>query len=197
MSVINFRSYANPRSVPTLVLLDLQQEYVSPPRALALEGAPGALEHCRAALDHARDCGFPVAFLRWIDNAPFFNPNSRFTRWIEGFEPHGCDMIFERNRPSCYAAREFAEFMGKSGQPFVIAGFAGETACLATAIEAFHRGHSFTFLADASASHPLDNSDAESAHRAVTDIIRLYGEVLDTRSWIHATELAPVRASND
>lgn len=197
MSVINFHSYANPRAVPTLVLLDLQQEYVAHPRALALERAPAALERIRLVLDHARANGFPVAFLRWIDNAPFFNPNSRFARWIEGFEPHGCDMIFERNRPSCYASREFAEFMGKSGQPFVIAGFAGETACLSTAIDAFHRGHSFTFLEDASASHRLDNSDAESAHRAVGDIVRLYGEVLDTRSWINATQFAQVRASND
>ncbi len=197
MSIINFRAYANPRTVPTLVLVDLQQEYVAHPRALALEGAAAALERCRMALDHARECGFPVAFLRWIDNAPFFNPNSRFARWIEGFEPHGCDMIFERSRPSCYAAREFAEFMGKSGQPFVLAGFAGETACLSTAIDAFHRGHSFTFLEDASASHRLDNSDSESAHRAVSDIIRLYGEVQDTRSWINATQFAQVRASND
>jgi nicotinamidase-related amidase len=202
MSIINFRAYANPRTVPTLVLVDLQQEYIAEPRALALEHAAAALERCRIALDHARANGFPVAFLRWIDNAPFFNPNSRFARWIEGFEPHGSDMIFERNRPSCYASREFAEFMGRTGQPVVLAGFAGETACLSTAIDAFHRGHSFTFLQDASASHRLDNADAESAHRAVGDIIRLYGEVLDTRSWVHATEFAKitgseVRASND
>lgn len=193
MSVINFRAYANPKAVPTLVLLDLQQEYTAENRALALEGAKPALEQCRAALDHARANGFPVAFMRWIDNAPFFNPNSRFTRWIEGFEPHGCDMIFERNRPSCYASREFTEFMGRSGQPFVLAGFAGETACLSTAIDAFHRGHSFTFLEDASASHRLDNTDALHAHRAVGDIIRLYGEVHDTRSWVDATQFAKVR----
>lgn len=197
MSIINFRAYANPRLVPTLVLLDLQQEYIAAPRALALEGAQDALEHCRAALDHARAHGFPVAFMRWIEDAPFFNPNSRFARWIEGFEPHGADMIFERSRPSCYASREFAEFMGRSGQPYVLAGFAGETACLSTAIDAFHRGHSFTFLQDASASHRLDNTDADSAHRAVGDIVRLYGEVLDTRRWIHATEIAQARASND
>lgn len=195
MSIINFRAYANPRTVPTLVLVDLQQEYIAESRALALEGAPAALERCRVALEHARANGFPVAFLRWIDNAPFFNPNSRFARWIEGFEPHGCDMIFERNRPSCYASREFTEFMGRSGQPFVLAGFAGETACLSTAIDAFHRGHSFTFLEDASASHRLDNTDADSAHRAVGDIIRLYGEVHDTRSWVDATQFAKVRTS--
>ena len=197
MSIINFRAYANPRAVPMLVLLDLQQEYIAAPRALALEAAPAALENCRIALAHARAHGFPVAFMRWIDNAPFFNPNSRFARWIEGFEPQGSDMIFERSRPSCYASREFAEFMGRSGQPYVLAGFAGETACLSTAVDAFHRGHSFTFLQDASASHRLDNTDADSAHRAVSDIIRLYGEVLDTRSWVDANEFAQVRASND
>jgi nicotinamidase-related amidase len=193
MSVVNFRAYANPRTVPTLVLVDLQQEYLAAPRALALEDAPAALEKCRLVLEHARASGFPVAFMRWIDNAPFFNPNSRFARWIEGFEPHGCDMIFERNRPSCYASREFAEMMGRSGQPFVMAGFAGETACLSTAIDAFHRGHQFSFLHDASASHALEHSSAEGAHRAVGDIVRLYGDVIDTQNWLHATQFSKVR----
>ena len=85
--------------------------------------------------------------------------------------------------------------MGRNGQPVVMAGFAGETACLSTAIDAFHRGHSFTYLQDASASHRLDNTDADNAHRAVGDIIRLYGEVLDTRSWVDATQFAQVRTS--
>ena len=197
MSIVNFRAYANPRIVPTLVLVDLQQEYIAAPRALALEHAGVALELCRKALTHARANGFPVAYMRWIDNAPFFNPNSRFARWIEGFEPHGCDMIFERSRPSCYASREFAEMMGRSGQPFVIAGFAGETACLSTAIDAFHRGHNFTFLHDASASHALEHVTAEGAHRAVGDIVRLYGEVTDTQAWINASQFSKVRVSND
>lgn len=195
MSIINFRAYANPRIVPTLVLVDMQQEYIAAPRALALEDAPKALDAARQALDHARTNGFPVAFMRWIDNAPFFNPNSRFARWIEGFEPHGCDMIFERNRPSCYASREFTDMMGRSGQPFVMAGFAGETACLSTAIDAFHRGHSFTFLEDASASHALEHTSAADAHRAVADIVRLYGDVTDARSWIASTQSAKVRVA--
>ena len=197
MSIINFRAYANPRVVPTLVLLDLQQEYVAAPRALALEGASAALENCRAAILHARASGFPIAHMRWLDNSPFFNPNSRFSRGIEGYEPHGSDMLFERNRPSCYANRDFAEIVGKSGAPFVLAGFAGETACLATAIEAFHRGHNFSFLKDASASHALDSVNAADAHRAVSDIIRLYGEVIGTQDWIKATQFTPAGASND
>ena len=64
-------------------------------------------------------------------------------------------------------------------------------------IDAFHRGHSFTFLHDASASHALENVPAESAHRTVVDIVRLYGDVMDTQGWIAATQLSKVRVSND
>ncbi len=131
--------------VQTLVLVDLQQEYIASPRVLALEETKGALANCRAALAHARAMGLPVAFARWIDRTPLFNKATRFSRWIEGFEPHGVDMIFERNRPSCYASADFAEVMSGGGGSFVLAGFAGEAACLATAIDAFHRGHTVTY----------------------------------------------------
>ena len=108
-SVIDLRAYVNPSVIQTLVLVDLQQEYIASPRVLALEETKGALANCRAALAHARAMGLPIAFARWIDRGPLFNKATRFSRWIEGFEPHGVDMIFERNRPSCYASTDFAE----------------------------------------------------------------------------------------
>jgi nicotinamidase-related amidase len=186
-SVIDLRAYVNPSVIQTLVLVDLQQEYIASPRVLALEETKGALANCRAALAHARAMGLPVAFVRWIDRTPIFNKASRFSRWIEGFEPHGVDMIFERNRPSCYASADFAEVIGGGGGSFVLAGFAGEAACLATAIDGFHRGHGITFLADASASHALDDIAAKDVHRVVSTVAGLYGEVLTTKSWIART----------
>ncbi len=69
----------------------------------------------------------------------------------------------------------------------MLAGFAGEAACLATAIDAFHRGHAVTFLADASASHALDDVAANDVHRVVSSVAGLYGEVLTTKSWIART----------
>ena len=184
-SVIDLRAYVNPSVIQTLVLVDLQQEYVASPRVLALEETKGALANCGAALAHARAMGLPVAFVRWVDRTPIFNKASRFSRWIEGFEPHGVDMIFERNRPSCYASADFAEVIGCGS--FVLAGFAGEAACLATAIDGFHRGHSITFLADASASHALNDVAANDVHRVVSSVAGLYGEVLTTKSWIART----------
>ena len=185
-SVVDLRAYVNPSVIQTLVLVDLQQEYIASPRVLALEETKSALANCRAALAHARAMGLPVAFVRWIDRTPIFNKASRFSRWIEGFEPHGVDMIFERNRPSCYASADFAEVIGGGGS-FVLAGFAGEAACLATAIDGFHRGHGITFLADASASHALDDIAAKDVHRVVSTVAGLYGEVLTTKSWIART----------
>jgi nicotinamidase-related amidase len=186
-SVIDLRAYVNPSVVQTLVLVDLQQEYTARERVLALEETRGALANCRAALSHARAMGLPVAFVRWIDRTPLFNKATRFSRWIEGFEPHGVDMIFERNRPSCYASTDFAEVIGSGGGSFVLAGFAGEAACLATAIDAFHRGHTVTYLTDASASHALENIGANEVHRVVSGVAGLYADAIATRSWIART----------
>src|SRR5436305_3165211 len=186
-SVVDIRAYVNPSVIQTLVLVDLQQEYIASPRVLALENTRGALANCRAALAHARAMGLPVAFVRWIDRTALFNKATRFSRWIEGFEPHGVDMIFERNRPSCYASNDFAEVMSSGGGSFVLAGFAGEAACLATAIDAFHRGPTVTYLTDASRSHALDDIGANEAHRVVSSVASLYGDVITTRTWIART----------
>lgn len=186
-AIIDLRAYVDPSVVPTLVLVDLQQEYISAPRLLALPDAGQALANCRLALTHARMKGFPVAFVRWLSRSALFNPATRFSRWIEGFEPTGADMVFERDQPSCYASASFGEVMCEQGGNLVLAGFAGESACLATALDAFHRGHKFTYLADASASHALDDVGAPEVHRVISGVVGLYGDVVGTRVWVAAT----------
>jgi len=183
-NVVNLRSYSIAPLIPTLVLLDLQQEYVASPRLYSIPGAERALENCRQALAHSRRMGFPVAFLRMIGRSPFFNPVLSYSNWIPGFEPLTSEMVFERSKPSCYANREFAHAMTEGGGHFVLAGFSGEAGCLATAVEAFHRGHRVTYLADASASLGLNQISAPTVHETVAQLIGLYGEVTTTQSWI-------------
>jgi len=184
MNVVNLRSYSNVSLIPTLVLLDMQQEYVASPRLYSLPDAELALENCRLALMHARRVGLPVAFLRMVDRSLFFNPALSYSNWIDGFEPLTSEMVFERSKPSCYANLEFAHAMTEGGGHFVLAGFSGEAGCLATAVEAFHRGHRVTYLTDASASHGLNQIAASSVHKTVAELIGLYGEVTTTRDWI-------------
>lgn len=184
MTSLTWNAYRDPASVPVLVLIDMQQEYVAEGRGLALANIAPALAKCRLALNHARAVGMPVAYVRWIGRSAFFHSATRFARWIDGFEPQVCDMVFDRDRPSCYASPAFADVMDRDQVPIVIAGFSGEAACLATAIEAFHRGQRLTFLTDASASHRLDDLSADAVHHSASAIMRVFGEVVETERWI-------------
>jgi nicotinamidase-related amidase len=181
-NVVNLRSYS--ASIPTLVLLDLQRDHSASPRPFSLPQAQAALDNCRMALAHSRQIGLPVAFLRMTGRSPCFDPASSCSSWIEGFEPLTSEMVFERSKPSCYANREFAHAMTEAGGHFVLAGFSGEAGCLSTAVEAFHRGHRVTFLADASASLRVNQIGATEIHETVVQLIGLYGEITTTRSWI-------------
>jgi nicotinamidase-related amidase len=183
-NVINFPSFASAVMAPTLVLLDLQQEYIASSRLQAIPEATSAIGNCRTALAHARRRGFPVAFFRMVGRSSFSNPAMTHSKWIAGFEPVSSDMVFERSKPSCYANREFANAMMESGGHFVLAGFSGEAGCLATVLEAFHRDHHVTFLADASASHSLDRIASRAVHDTVVAVIDRFGEVTTTGKWM-------------
>lgn len=193
-SLVNLHAFANSAIVPLVLMVDMQQEYLAEPRLLALTDADAALANCRILLDHARRIGLPVAFMRLVGESVFFNRATPFARWIEGFEPFRNEMIFERTSPSCYACEPFAAFMDQSRGGIVMAGFAGESACLSTLIDAFHRKHKVTHLFDASASHTLDDLSADHVHRAVSTISGLYAEVCGRAEWIAAT--VPLKLRN-
>lgn len=186
-SIVSLRTFANASNVPIVVLVDMQQEYLAKPRLLAISEIDRALDNCRRVLDHARDIGLPVAFMRLLNESAFFNRATPFVRWIEGFEPYRNEMVFERSSPSCYSCEPFAAMMNQSRGGIVLAGFAGESACLSTLIDAFHRNHRVTYLCDASASHALEDVPADEIHRAVSKISGLYGEVYETTDWIAST----------
>jgi nicotinamidase-related amidase len=185
MSRVSYlKALADPSITPCLVLIDMQMEYFADPRLIALPNGILALDNCGRALKHARESGFPIAFLRQVSQSAFFNPTTTFSTWIDGFEPRQSDMVFERSLPSAYSSKYFAAFMEGCGGHFVLAGFAGETNCLSTAIDAYHRQHPFTYLSDASASHNIGNLSPSQTQDAVSRIVSLYGKVLSTQSWI-------------
>lgn len=186
-SIVSLRTFANSSNVPIVVLVDMQQEYLAKPRLFAISKIDRALDNCRRVLDHARDIGLPVAFMRLLNESAFFNRATPFVRWIEGFEPYRNEMVFERSSPSCYSCEPFAALMNQSRGGIVLAGFAGESACLSTLIDAFHRNHRVTYLCDASASHALEDVPADEIHRAVSKISGLYGDVYETTDWIAST----------
>ena len=186
-SVVSLRSFASSSSVPTVVFVDMQQECPAEPRLPAISEVGRALANCRRVLDHSRQVGLPVAFVRMLDKSAFFNPAAPSVRWIEGFEPNRNEMVFERASPSCYSSKAFTALVNQSPGGIVLVGFAGESACLSTMIDAFHRSHKVAYLCDASASHALDDMSADDVQRAVSRISALYGDVHETADWIAST----------
>jgi hypothetical protein len=66
-------------------------------------------------------------------------------------------------------------------------GFAGESPCLSTLVDGFHRNNKVTHRSDTSASDSLDDMPADDVHRAVSRISGPYGEVYETAEWIAST----------
>jgi nicotinamidase-related amidase len=187
-NIVTLRPFVDPVWVPTVVIVDLQQEYIAAPRRMAIPDAEAALYHCRLLLAHARSMGFPVAFMKRVTRAPFFNGATRFSQWIDGFCPLPNEMVFERELPSCFASDDFTNVMEQgAGGNIVLAGFAGESACLSTMIDAYHRGHRATYLADASASHGIGANAAAHVHGVLAAVLGQYGTVATTTAWIAAT----------
>jgi nicotinamidase-related amidase len=184
-SVIDMRSYVGASSSRLLVMVDLQEsnyEELATDRASYLARS---MENCTLALRHARNLGLPIAFTRPSRNLGTTERAGQ-SAWISGFEPKRSDMVFERSQPSCYTNQLFADVVSRIGN-FAIAGLVAEETCLATAIDAAHRGHHITFLSDASVSRGRHNTDAQAVHTLTTKAIELFADTVTTRHWLVAT----------
>src|SRR5258706_209331 len=147
-SVVNFRDFrGRGRNVATLVLVDLHHE-LRGTESLGNTIPTEMIANCRTALRHARASGIPIAFTRQVAPSASMLASPIYPRWIEGFEPTRRDMVFDRQRPSCYASAEFRDMADDIAGNYVVAGKFGELSWLSTAIHALHRVHRPTFLTD-------------------------------------------------
>ena len=178
-AVIDFLEFKGQSITPTLVLVGLHQY----PGVSGDFGAYGSmLSNCRVILDRARAHNISVAHVRSI-NPKSASDRLRYPSWIAGFEPVRSDMVFDLLQPSCYSNTEFSRAMEYSNGNFAIAGMFGETACLSTAIDAHHRRHDFTYIADATACRPSGSLSSHLFHDAISQVMSAYGTVTDSFRW--------------
>lgn len=190
-SVIDLRSYVGASSTGLLVMVDLQTRSCEDLARDNPQALTQMLDNCRAAIGHAREIGLPIAFTRRSDGAV---PGSRAqpSPWIAGLEPKRADMVFEREQPSCYGNPLFEDVVSRING-FAIAGFCAEDSCLATVIDAFHRGKQVTFLDDASISRPRYGVDAAAVHAVAARAIELFADGTATRQWRLSTAQRPLK----
>lgn len=190
-SVVSLRSFVGASASRLLVMVDLQRGNYDDLARDDTHDLARSLKNCVCAIQHARAMGMPIAFTRRViraGSAGTAQPSS----WIAGFEPKRSDMVFESSQASCFTNRLFDDVVSRIGG-FAIAGLMAEQACLATAIDAFHRGHPVTFLSDASACLRRDNADARAVHHLTTNVMRLFADPIATRLWMDATSRGAVK----
>lgn len=178
MNIVTFRKRASSRGAPLIAMLDLQTEYLAEGRSLYIAGVSGCLERCAKLLSIARHLRLPVAHFRRIGPGHYFNRSTSYAAWIDEFRPRAHEHVFERQLPSCYDNPSFRRLMESMENASVIyCGLSGEHACLSTAIDSYHRGHSCLFVRDATATVSFGDLDESQAHGVVFDLISLYSEV--------------------
>lgn len=174
-----------PRNNPVLCFVDLQREYIAEGRALAVDQVEPWMSNCTRLLAFARQQRLPIAHFRQLRRGAFLNPATDFAGWIDEFRPRPSEMVFEREMPSCYSANGFQAMIDNIDNPIlVVAGLTSSGACLATALDCFHRNHAGCFISDASWSQPLGLIGGQEANALSTEIIRQYSDVMSTEELI-------------
>ncbi len=161
--------------------LEIQKLRRQPARSQTFRDAEPALENCRRLLAHARAESWPVAHVRHLQDSHIFNANMEWSRFVEGFEPMAHEMVFTKENLSCYSTIEFSRMMESAvhNQVFLM-GFEAQTCCLSTLVDAFHRGHSLSYVGDASLARRTDLGDEHESFRWVREVISIYAPVLTT-----------------
>jgi len=181
--IVQFDKYRHVRAAPPLVFVDMLQHEIDPEPGFGEAEFGAVLARCRLLLAEARSRHWPVAFVRpAILSVPGFPTTG--SRWIDGFEPRRCDMVFERSGASCYTSGEFGRAMDAAGRVYVVAGFAADSACLATLMEAPANNHFAGLVRDGSATRPFPDLDAAQSHDAVAAVASRYATLVTAEHWI-------------
>ncbi|MGA8616558.1 MAG: isochorismatase family protein [Xanthobacteraceae bacterium] len=201
MQILPFQKRQPQRDEPLICFTDLQVEYIVQGRPLALEQLTPWMENCRRLLSFARQNRMSISHFRQLWKTPLLNAATPFASWIEEFRPRPSEMSFDRQLPSCYAAKDFVSVVDNIENPhLVLAGLTGHGACLATVLDGFHRKHRITYVADASWTPALGTLASSAAHAYVTEIIACYADVVPTDQlieWFSGATWRPGIANGD
>lgn len=163
---------------PVLLCVDIQQEHLAPGRQHAVTEAAQVLSNCGTVLARWRQRLWPVAHLKRVAQAAWFNPASVLTDWVPDCRPAPGEMTFEHPMPSAYSSPRFCEYVANLGVTrCIVIGFSLEEAILATAVEGFHRGQDLVVIDEAAACTRPAACDLNIYRSIIFDLLKNYAAV--------------------
>lgn len=135
--------------VPLLLCVNLQSEFIAGDASQWIADSAKTIELCLAVQSEWRAQMWPIAHLRRIASAGYFDPAGK-RGWIVEAKPQSAELIFDHPLPSAYSSAKFREYM-QQVRPVqcVVIGCSLNDSIIATVIDGYHRGDSFAVLVDA------------------------------------------------
>ncbi|MFG3257356.1 cysteine hydrolase family protein [Streptomyces sp. NPDC048172] len=179
-----------------LVVIDVQNEYVTGGLPIAYPNVEHSLGNIADAMDAARAAGIPVVVVQ--HTAPEESPI--FARGSHGFALHPTvterpyDHLVEKSLPSSFTGTDLDDWLRGHGIDTVtIAGYMTQNCDESTARAAAHRGYTVEFLSDATGTLDLSNRaggvSAEDLHNSVLVVMQsAFAAVTTTADWLETVE---------
>jgi nicotinamidase-related amidase len=196
----------NPQPRRALIVIDVQEEYVTGDLPIAYPPIDTSLAHIGEAMDAARAAAIPVIV---VQNhapaaAPLFAKGSRGWELNEVVRARPRDLYLEKTLPSAFTETGLGAWLQEHGiDTLAVVGYMTHNCVDSTIKHAMHAGLDVEFLADASGSVPYENragaASAEQIHRTFCVVLQSrFAAVMDTQEWIAAVRNgtpAPARES--
>jgi nicotinamidase-related amidase len=177
-----------------LVVIDVQNEYVSGALPIAHPPLTISLPNIAAAIDAATAAGVPVVLVQHIDEAdsPVFAAGSVGAELHEVVVSRPRDLVLTKQTVSCFASTDLGERLDDLGVDTVtIAGFMTQHCDESTARDAADRGLIVEVLSDATGTLPLSTPSgtisAQELHETSLLVLHSgFAAVVPTALWIAA-----------
>jgi len=154
----------------TLLLIDLQNEYLDGP--IAVEGAEAAVGEAARLLAAARSVGAPVIHVAHRGRAgSLFDRSAPRGQIVDALIPSSGENIIEKGLPNAFAGTTLAEALEAAGRKeLLIAGFMTHMCVSSTARAALDAGYRASVVASACGTRALPDGagglvDAGTLHR--------------------------------
>ena len=196
MSTAVPHSTSRPVARRALIVIDVQNEYVTGNLPIEYPPLDVSLANIGRAIDAAHAAQIPVVVVQ-----NFTPPGSPiFARGSEGAELHNVvasreyDHHVEKALPSAFTDTDLADWLAaREIDTLTVVGYMTHNCDASTIVHALHMGLAVEFLHDATGSVPYENSaglaSAEEIHRVFSVVLQSrFAAVASTQQWIGAVQ---------
>lgn len=185
-------SSASSASRRALIVIDVQNEYVTGDLPIEYPPVDASLANVARAIDAAHAAGVPVIVVQHVApaGAPIFAPGTDGVALhpVVAGRPHA--HLIVKAQASAFAGTDLAAWLDAHGiDTLTVAGYMTHNCNASTVYHAAHAGLTVEYLSDATGAVPYENEagavSAEEIHRAYTVVFQSnFAAVMSTDTWI-------------